>query len=244
MVLVSGRILWRRCCVLFGSSGNEKQSMKRVTLWCPVHNTVSLRWGELLMNADNALPVSIVLDPGVRVVMRQLRGRSGPAKTRDSERGGERRKITFVKPTRRYSLLLMYTSTCARAAWIHRRAMKGSDSMRHRCMGLWNTLQISSLFKIFCPDLEYSYLYFKRCNRSEVSHAMCSGKYQCFDIISWDPLRIPSTFPSHSLALELNKWLKHLKLPGTRAPCHLKQMFAAQSKVGFKSNGLDNLRET
>lgn len=139
MVLVSGRMLWRRCCVPVGSSGNEKQSARKVTLWRPVHNPASLRWGELLLNADNALPVSIVLDPGVRVVMRELRGRSGPAtKTRDSDGGGGR--ITFVNRTRRCSLLLMYTSTCARAAWIHRRAMKGSDSMRHRCMGLWNTL--------------------------------------------------------------------------------------------------------
>lgn len=88
MVFVSGRMLWRRCCVLVGSSGNEKQTARKVTLSCPVHNTASLRWGELLLNADNALPVSIVLDPSVRIIMGELRGRSGPAtKTRDRATG-------------------------------------------------------------------------------------------------------------------------------------------------------------
>lgn len=29
--------------MLVGSSGNEKQSTRKVTLWRPVHNTASLR---------------------------------------------------------------------------------------------------------------------------------------------------------------------------------------------------------
>lgn len=53
---------------------------------CSQHCESTLR--ELLLNADNALPVSIVLDPSVRIVMRELRGRSGPAtKTRDRATG-------------------------------------------------------------------------------------------------------------------------------------------------------------
>lgn len=89
MVSVSGRTLWRRCCVLVGSSRNEKQTMRKVTLSRPVHNTASLRWGELMLNADNALPVSIVLDPSVRIIMGELRGRSGPATKRRDRATGE-----------------------------------------------------------------------------------------------------------------------------------------------------------
>lgn len=55
--------------MLDGSIGNEKQSTRKVTLSCPVHNTARLRRRELLLNADNALPVSVVLDSSVRVVM-------------------------------------------------------------------------------------------------------------------------------------------------------------------------------
>lgn len=49
----------------------------------------------LLLNADNALPVSVVLDSRVRVVMRELRGRSGPATETETDGGrgvGERKK--------------------------------------------------------------------------------------------------------------------------------------------------------
>lgn len=99
--------------MLDGSSGNEKQSTRKVTLSCPVHNTASRRGGELLLNADNALPVSVVLDSSVRVVMRELRGRSGPATKTETDRGGGRKK-TFVNPARRLINPNVHMHTCTR----------------------------------------------------------------------------------------------------------------------------------
>lgn len=55
--------------MLDGSGGNEKQSTRKVTLSCPARNTARLGRGELLLSADNALPVSVVLDASVCVVM-------------------------------------------------------------------------------------------------------------------------------------------------------------------------------
>lgn len=54
---------------LMVAEGNEKQSTRKVTLSRPVRNTASVRRGELLLSADNALPVGVVLDASVCVVM-------------------------------------------------------------------------------------------------------------------------------------------------------------------------------
>lgn len=64
--------------------GNAKSGAQGRLL--PVRNTVSLRCEELLLNADSVLPVGVVLDPSVCVVMRELRGRSGPATEGETDR--------------------------------------------------------------------------------------------------------------------------------------------------------------
>lgn len=73
------------------AAGNAKKwSTGKVTSPRPVRNTVSLHCEKLLPNADSVLPVGVVLDPSVRVVMRKLRGRPGPATERDKHTDRER----------------------------------------------------------------------------------------------------------------------------------------------------------
>lgn len=95
-------------CRAEGSSGGmQKRSgaRGRLLLPRPVRNTVRLRCEELLLllpppNADSVLPVGVVLDPSVRVVVRELRGRSGPATEKERDRHTEKkeREIGESKP--------------------------------------------------------------------------------------------------------------------------------------------------
>lgn len=105
-VLVSGRTLWRRCCAWWQHWGWKAEHEKGYFVV-----SRSQRWGELLLNADNALPVSVVLDSSVRVVMWELRGGSGPATKTETDRGGGRKK-TFVNPARRLINPNVHMHTC------------------------------------------------------------------------------------------------------------------------------------
>lgn len=83
------------------------------------------------------LPVGVVLDPSVCVVMGELRGRSGPAKEKQTGRGGGLERERFVNPTsRRLINLNTHMHTCTSPA--DPQKSRGSvgvgwDSTRRRC---------------------------------------------------------------------------------------------------------------
>lgn len=107
MLLVSARALWRshrlrrswaprwwrrqRGCIKWSA----RRLLCRVLFATPrVYAAIGRGAGRRLpLNADRVLPVGVVLDPSVCVVVGELGGRSGPAKEKQTGRGGGKGEI-------------------------------------------------------------------------------------------------------------------------------------------------------